>query len=182
MSRIPDILKKRETEILTNWIKEMSSTTRRGDLMRDDDLKKQCKLLLDAVTSASQNGKMSNTEGAEWAGSRELLRDIATTRTQQGFSPSQIAMFVFSLKKPLVNAMREELGKDPVAFAEETWTANEMLDQLGLFTTEVFQKAREEVISRQQQDMLELSTPVVKLWDRILALPLIGTLDSARTQ
>jgi rsbT co-antagonist protein RsbR len=182
MSRIPDTLKKYESEILASWLKEMSSSTRRGDLMRDDEFKTQARHLLDAVTAAAQQGNLTNTEAAEWSSVRELLREIATQRTQQGFSPRQIAMFVFSLKKPVYSVLQSALAKDPGALSEETWTANEMIDQLGLFTTEVFQKAREEVIARQQQDMLELSTPVVKLWDRILALPLIGTLDSARTQ
>src|SRR3954468_18134787 len=101
MSRIPDILKKYETEILASWMKEMSSATRRGDLMRDDDLKTQSRQLLNAVSAAAQQGNLTNTEGAEWTPARELLRDIATQRTQQGFSPRQIATFVFSLKKPL---------------------------------------------------------------------------------
>src|SRR4051794_5351167 len=141
MSRIPDILKKYETEILASWIKEMPSTTRRGDLMRDDELKTQSRQLLDAVTTAAQQGKLANTEGPEWTPVRELLRDIATQRTQQGFSPRQIATFVFSLKKPLYTVLQSALGKDAGALAEETWNVNEMVDQLGLYTTEVFQKA-----------------------------------------
>jgi rsbT co-antagonist protein RsbR len=182
MSRIAEILKKRESEILTDWIKEITSSTRRGDLMRDDEFKAQCRQLLDSLTTAAQRGDATKTDSAEWSHTRELLRDIATSRTQQGFSPTQIAMFVFSIKKPLFSALGAELSREPAELVKETWVASEMVDQLGLYTTEVFQTAREEVIARQQQDMLELSTPVVKLWDRILALPLIGTLDSARTQ
>ena len=91
-------------------------------------------------------------------------------------------MFVFSLKQPVFEGLRRELGKDPNALAEETWRANTLLDKLGLHTTELYQKSREELISRQQQEMMELSTPVVELWKGVLALPLIGTLDSARTQ
>ena len=90
-------------------------------------------------------------------------------------------MFVFSLKRPLFDALRAELADQPDALVEDTGI-DQLLDKLGLYTTEVYQKGREEVIVRQQQEMLELSTPVVKLWDGILALPLIGTLDSARTQ
>jgi len=88
---------------------------------------------------------------------------------------------VFSLKQPLFSRLRAEI-REPEALADELWTASVLLDKLGLYTTEVSQKSREEVILRQQQDMLELSTPVVELWDGVLALPLIGTLDSARTQ
>ena len=91
-------------------------------------------------------------------------------------------MFVFSIKRPFFARIQKELGNDAAALASVTWAATELIDRLGLFTTEVYQKAREEVIARQQEELLELSTPVVKLWDGILALPMIGTLDSARTQ
>ena len=111
-----------------------------------------------------------------------MLTDLSRSRGVQGFSPSETATFIFSLKKPLFARLRREVGKDPDVLAEVTWAATELLDSLGLYTTEIYQKTREEVIARQQQEMLELSTPVVKLWDGILALPLIGTLDSARTQ
>ena len=111
-----------------------------------------------------------------------MLANLSRSRGLQGFSPSETASFVFSLKKPLFARLRREFSKDAGALAEETWAATELLDKLGLYTTEVYQKSREEVIARQQQEMLELSTPVVKLWDGILALPMIGTLDSARTQ
>ena len=101
----------------------------------------------------------------------------------QGFTPSETATFVFSLKEPLFDAAaRARSARMPTRSPREIWDATVLLDKLGLYTTEVFQKSREEVIARQQQEMLELSTPVVKLWDGILALPLIGTLDSARTQ
>jgi rsbT co-antagonist protein RsbR len=89
---------------------------------------------------------------------------------------------VFSLKQPLFDRLRQEAGKDPDALGAELWSTTLLLDRLGLYTTEVHQKAREDTIGRQQQELLELSTPVVQLWDGILALPLIGTLDSARTQ
>lgn len=99
-----------------------------------------------------------------------------------GFSPSETATFVFSLKKPLFTRLRREIANDAQALADELWATTMLLDKLGLYTTEMFQKTREEVIARQQQELLELSTPVVNLWKDILALPLIGTLDSARTQ
>jgi len=111
-----------------------------------------------------------------------MLTDLSRSRGVQGFSPSETASFVFSFKKPLFDRLRREFSKDADALAELTWTTTQLLDNLGLYTTEVYQKSREEVIARQQQEMLELSTPVVKLWEGILALPMIGTLDSARTQ
>jgi rsbT co-antagonist protein RsbR len=111
-----------------------------------------------------------------------MLGDLSRSRSLQGFSPSETAMFVFSMKRPLFTRIRKEFENDPAGLSDVTWAVTELLDKLGLHTTEIYQKAREDVISRQQEELLELSTPVVKLWDGVLALPMIGTLDSARTQ
>jgi rsbT co-antagonist protein RsbR len=113
---------------------------------------------------------------------RSFLDDVSRGRARLGFSPSDTATFVFSFKQPLFTRLRKDLVQTPEALADEMWTATTLLDKLGLYTTEAYQTTREEVISRQQSDLLELSTPVVQLWDGILALPMIGTLDSSRTQ
>jgi rsbT co-antagonist protein RsbR len=111
----------------------------------------------------------------------DFLGNVSRSRATQGFSPSETATFIFSLKRPLFALLRKENANAEV-LSDELWNATLLLDKLGLYTTEVFQKSREEMIKRQQLDMLELSTPVVKIWDGILAVPLIGTLDSSRTQ
>jgi rsbT co-antagonist protein RsbR len=182
MSAISDILKKKESEILADWLREMAGATRRADLMSDAQLKTQAQDLLRMITEASQKGGTDNVDGPAWQGVRDLLSDVSASRAQQGFSPSETATFVFSLKKPLLNALREAVGKDADALFRETWSVSVMIDKLGLFTTDAFIKSRDQIIARQQEEMLELSTPVVMLWDGIVALPLIGTLDSARTQ
>jgi rsbT co-antagonist protein RsbR len=124
----------------------------------------------------------TNFTASAWDGTRELLGEVSRSRAQQGFTPSETATFVFSLKQPVFVQLRQACKGDADALATESWAATELLDAMGLFTTEVYQKSREEVIRRQQEELLELSTPVVKLWEGILALPVIGTLDSARTQ
>jgi rsbT co-antagonist protein RsbR len=113
---------------------------------------------------------------------KQLLANVSRSRALQGFSPSETATFIFSLKQPLFNALNRNSSLSPAQGAELTWSVTMLLDDFGLFTLEVFQKSREEVIIRQSREIAELSTPVVKLWDGILALPLIGTLDSQRTQ
>jgi rsbT co-antagonist protein RsbR len=113
---------------------------------------------------------------------REVLEDFSHARATQGFTSSETAVFVFSLKEPLFDMLRREVGADADQLAHTTWEVTRLLDRLGLYTIEYHSRTREEVIGRQQQELLELSTPVVELWDGILALPLIGTLDSARTQ
>jgi rsbT co-antagonist protein RsbR len=110
-----------------------------------------------------------------------MLAELSRSRARLGFTPSETAIFVLSLKKPLFDRLRREMGSDAQALADEMWRATMLLDRLALFTTEIFLKGREEVIVRGQRDMLELSTPVVELWDGVLALPLIGTLDSGRS-
>jgi rsbT co-antagonist protein RsbR len=183
-TRIPEILRKHESEILTDWMREqMESIARRRDLISDQELQTQAREFLGLLATAVQNGGFEEvTRGQDWAPVRDMLAGVSRSRGIQGFSPSETATFVFSLKPALFRRIRDDLGKDAGQLFEEVRRADELLDRLGLFTTEVYQKSREEVILRQQQDMLELSTPVVKLWEGILALPMIGTLDSARTQ
>jgi rsbT co-antagonist protein RsbR len=163
-------------------LREMASTTRRADLMSDAQLKTQASELLGMIAQASQRAGTDNIDGAEWQGVRDLLAEISASRALQGFSPSETATFVLSLKRPLLNAVKSQAQKDPEGAFRDSWNINLLLDKLALFTTDAFIKSRDQIIARQQEEMLELSTPVVMLWDGIVALPLIGTLDSARTQ
>ena len=182
-SAIADVIAKNEQDILREWLDfQMSATTYRRDLINTDDLREQSRRFLDVLRRGLADGDSGDLNGPAWTGVRELLEEVSRTRARQGFSPSETATFVFSLKQPLFDRLQEQVGRNPEALAKALWQGTVLLDKLGLFTTEVFQKGREEVIGRQQQEMLELSTPVVELWEGILALPLIGTLDSARTQ
>jgi rsbT co-antagonist protein RsbR len=181
---MPDVVARYSDQLLPEWMRfQLEAVTLRRDLLRDDELEAQSRRFLDAFRRVLQNGGAEqDVSSPAWAETRELLAEISHRRARQGFSPSETAAFVFSLKQPLFERLRTELAHDPAALAEEIWSGTTLLDRLGLYTTEVYQKSREEVIARQQQEMLELSTPVVELWEGILALPLIGTLDSQRTQ
>jgi rsbT co-antagonist protein RsbR len=181
-SRIPKLLEQHEPELLAAWVQEQKAHAPQGGRLKDPELRAQCAEFLGQLRKAAAGNNLSEIDGPRWDEVRDLLTEVSRTRGLQGFSPVETAIFVFSLKKPLFDLLRRELARDPEALARETWLSSEVLDKLGLYTTEVYQKTREEVIQRQQQEMMELSTPVVKLWDGILALPLIGTLDSARTQ
>jgi rsbT co-antagonist protein RsbR len=182
-NKIPNVLQVYEEELLEDWIQEqLASSTRRTDLISEFELRQQSAEFLGAFRQASHGDNLTDIMDPHWDNVREVLTKLSRSRAQQGFTASEMAMFIFSLKQPLFARLRQEFGENPDALAEENWAATVLLDKLGLFTTEVYQQSREAVIARQQQDLLELSTPVVKLWDGILALPLIGTLDSARTQ
>jgi rsbT co-antagonist protein RsbR len=178
--RLADLLRTAERELLAEWIGEQLAATGRRDLVHEGELRQQSTEFFHLLQGAAQSG--ADVNGAAYARVRELLASISRSRGLQGFSPSETASFVFSLKRPLFVRLRRDLAHDPEALGAATWEATELLDRLGLYTTEVYQKSREEVIARQQQEMLELSTPVVKLSEGVLALPMIGTLDSRRTQ
>jgi rsbT co-antagonist protein RsbR len=125
---------------------------------------------------------VENIDGSAWEPVRDILNELSATRAKEGYTPTETASFVLSLKQPLFSVLREANSTDAEALADAVWQSTQLIDKLGLLTMEAFQKTREDVISRQQQELLELSTPVVRLWENVLALPLIGTLDSARTQ
>jgi rsbT co-antagonist protein RsbR len=182
-SQIPELLKKYESDILNEWMKEQAASLgRRPDLIKESQLKEESSIFYGLLRKATQTGTLFDINTANWDEVRDFLGNLSRSRSTQGFSPSETATFVFSIRQPLFNRIRKEFEANSSTMAEEFGNAALMLDQLGLFTTEVYQKAKEEQIRRQQQDMLELSTPVVQLWDGILALPMIGTLDSSRTQ
>jgi rsbT co-antagonist protein RsbR len=179
-----DLVAKDQTGLLNAWVaQQMAAVTLRRDLINDAELREQSRRFLDTFAKALESGA-SGTDPSrpEWNEVRGVLSDVTRSRARLGFSPSETATFVFSLKQPLFARMRVEAGRDPEALANAVWTVTELIDRLGLYATEVHQKSREEVITSQAQELLELSTPVVQLWDGVLALPLIGTLDSARTQ
>jgi rsbT co-antagonist protein RsbR len=146
------------------------------------ELQENARSFLAALRRGLESGNVTDFSRPEWNDLNEYLAALSRQRAEGGFSPTETAMFVFSLKQPLFEKIGVELLADPKSLAYETWQATVLIDRLGLLTTEIFLKTREEIIRRQQQDLLEISTPVVRLWDGILALPLIGTLDSARTQ
>ena len=181
MSVFPQIIESNETAILSGWLTEMASGPRRNELARDGgQIKQQATELLRLFTEAAQSS--SDVESDAFARTREYLKDLAKSRMEQGFTPAETAMFVLSLKQSTFNALRDALKSNPTQLIEEIWASGLVLDKLAMLTVGSAIGFREQTIKRQQDEMLELSTPVVKLWDGVLALPLIGTLDSARTQ
>ena len=177
--RLSEIVRNNQPTLLSEWTSELKSTLSRK-LIKESELEEQCAAFLTAFDHGASSGQTRSLEDKSWGEMKEVLGSVSRTRAQAGYSPSETALFVFALKKPLFARIAKEVP--PAELAGEQWNATVLLDQLGLYVTEMYQRSREEVIARQQQEMLELSTPVVKLWDGILALPMIGTLDSARTQ
>ncbi|MCC8394854.1 STAS domain-containing protein [Paraburkholderia sp. MMS20-SJTR3] len=180
--RLAQIFNDRQNELAGEWVAQQFAIAARRGGIGEAQLRSQFMQFVALVCTALGSSDRVDFRTAQWDEVRSLLSEMSAQRARQGFTPGETAMFVFSLKEPLFARLREELGGDGVKLAELTWTVSTLFDALGLFTAEVFQTSREQVIVRQQQELLELSTPVVQLWEGILALPLIGTLDSARTQ
>jgi rsbT co-antagonist protein RsbR len=180
---LPDLLGRKEAEILAAWIAEpsMAKALQKSGL-RQEALQEQNSSFLAAFRDVAIAGLEDDVKSPVWARTRDILTDLSKDLSRRGLTPTEVATYVFSLKQPLFRMLQEATAKSPQLFHDEVWPTTQILDRLGLFTTEVALKSREEMIERQRAEMLELSTPVVKLWDGVLALPLIGTLDSERTQ
>ena len=182
-SKLVEIVQHKSQELLADWMAlQGAAGTARRDLLTDRELREQSQQFLRTLSEAMQQGSLTAIEGPAWAATRALLLHLASTRATQGFTAAETATFVFSLKQPLFTRLRQAHGPDADGLAEDIWQATVLLDTLGLYSTEMYQQRREALIARQQEELLELSTPVIQLWDGVLALPLIGTLDSARTQ
>lgn len=179
---LSQLIQDHQADIGAEWIAQLEALTLRSNAVSKEQLRVHCTQFLKAFTAATRGGDLDDIDHRSWDEVRNLLAEISSSRAKAGSTPSETATFVFSLKQPLFARLRLALAGNAEELAIGSWIINTLLDKLGLFTIEVFQKARDLIIVRQQQELLELSTPVVKLWQGILALPLIGTLDSARTQ
>ncbi|MDB5729132.1 MAG: anti-anti-sigma factor [Noviherbaspirillum sp.] len=179
---LANVVEKFQPVILEEWLQILKSRAVRVDQDTESQLRHTCTQFLRLLGQAVRSGRTDDIDAREWDEVRAALSELSQQRARQGSTPSETALFVFSIKEPLFARLRTELLSAPEQLADVTWVISTLLDQLGLFTMEVYQKNRDQIIVRQQQELLELSTPVVKLWQNILALPLIGTLDSNRTQ
>jgi rsbT co-antagonist protein RsbR len=180
-SQMADEIRNRQDHILKHWMDyQLSALTLRRDRVKESDLREMSRRFLDLFSEAFSAS--ADASSPSWKPVKEHIAEVTRSRAEQGFSPSETATFVFSLKQPLFDLAQQRAGQDSKKLAEMLWDLTVLLDKLGLYTTEAYQETRESVIMRQQQELMELSTPVVRLWDEVLALPLIGTLDSARTQ
>ena len=182
MSKLLGAIQQNREPILQDWLQRLKGAVRRRDLINERELESEAAEILSAIADVSDGTTLEDFNAAGWQPLKEMLASLSTSRAAQGFTPSETATFVFSLKPPLFTLARKNWGKDANELFAEITIANEFIDKLALHTADSYIHGRDQVIARQQEEMLELSTPVVTLWDGIVALPLIGTLDSARTQ
>lgn len=176
-----DSLKRAEAELSAAWRADLEASGAARNL-KADDVEQQTREFLRLLTSVLEKGGSQNITTAEWDEARQFLEKLSHQRALAGQDSQQTASFIFALKGPIFALLQKQYGDSPTQLAEQLWEVSQLLDVLGMHTIRTFQKSRESVIKRQQEELLELSTPVVKLWEGVLALPMIGTLDSQRTQ
>jgi len=180
---IATLLQKKKKQILEDWITtQLADAGLREDLMSNEELREQSEELLNTLLKVITDKNLSNLQPTEFEPVQEILGGISISRARQGFSPRETGLYIFSLKDALLHALQNDLKDDPAALMDASFRVYKLMDNLGIFTFETFIKGREEVILRQTDEITEISTPVIRVWDGILALPIIGTLDSARTQ
>ena len=181
-TRLSEMVARHKGALLKEWLNtQKESDNLRLDLISEGELHSQSEEFLDKLAQAMRSS-MEDFHTESWGELWNFLARISRSRARQGFNPSETSAYIFSLKQPLFSLLKQEVGDAPEDLMNEVWTLNILMDKLGLYTYEEYQKGREEIINRQQQEMLELSTPVVKIWEGILVVPLIGTMDSERTQ
>jgi rsbT co-antagonist protein RsbR len=179
---IAGLLQEQARTILTEWETQLDTLTLGSRKVRKDEQRRQCADFMAAFIAAMRNASSSETNDRAWDGMHAILDDISSSRAKGGSTSSETATFVFSLKQPIFAVLRGHLADRPEILTAAFWALSTVLDRLGLYTVEVFQRGRDQIVARQQQELLELSTPVISLWAGVLALPLIGTLDSMRAQ
>lgn len=183
MNFIIDKIKEEKDTILSNRISDLlKSPDLRQGLISEKDLKREAGEFLDLFFKAIESGEIEDISNPVWQETLDYLKELSRSRAEKGFSSTETAMFVISLKQQMVKAFKKEFGEEGLKLVDMVQTYARLIDRLGLKTVEAYLQTREDIIKRQQAELMELSTPVISVWDGVLALPLIGTLDSARTQ
>ncbi|SJZ87742.1 STAS domain-containing protein [Sediminibacterium ginsengisoli] len=180
---ISKLLQKNHKQILEDWMtNQLADASLREDLMSNEELGEQSQELLSALLKSINDKNLNDVQSEEFENVYEILSGISMSRARQGYTPRETGMFVLSLKQAIIGTLTKMLKNDPQALVDASFKMNNLLDSLSIMTFETFIKSREEVILRQTDEISEISTPVIRVWDGIVALPIIGTLDSSRTQ
>ncbi|GAA3784499.1 STAS domain-containing protein [Flavobacterium ginsengiterrae] len=171
------VLKEHENKLLTIWSQILLDSGSGDGAMEEEESKEFASLFLSALANSDEKYQDSQ----EFEKVEDLIVGIASSRGKRGFSPRENAQYLISFKEA-ASQILSELITDPALLYDANLKFNTILDNMMIMTFESFMKGREDVISRQVDEISEISTPVITVWDGIVALPIIGTLDSSRTQ
>lgn len=176
------VLQRKRKAVLEQWMRnQLSDEGLREDLMSNEDLRIQSEELLDGLINSLSENNLTETESLDFEKVNDILAGISISRAKQGYSPRETGTYIFSLKEAILSVLQQEI-KDIEVLYDQSMKINKLMDSFGMTTFETFIKGREEVILRQTDEIAEISTPVIRVWDGVVALPIIGTLDSSRTQ
>ncbi|KQP21987.1 STAS domain-containing protein [Pseudorhodoferax sp. Leaf267] len=170
------VLQEDEADLLGSWLSAAQGKS------PSISAKSEAQDLLKALIGALHSDGADDLASPGWSTTRKVLESLSASRAAQGQNAGDTSAFVLALKLPVFAALQRRLGKDSKTLLQAVTSVTTKLDAMAHWTVTAFQRSREEIIKRQQDELLELSTPVIKLWDGVLAVPMIGTLDSARTQ
>ncbi|HET8746056.1 MAG TPA: STAS domain-containing protein [Ramlibacter sp.] len=172
-----------EEQILSQWLQEAGGNAARlteaGRRALRGDAEEILRNLREALRAG---GDPENFEAPAWSALRGALESLSRSRAAQGQSAGDTSVFVLAFKRPLFGLIQDRMKAQPERQMAAVWTLSVLVDRMAQWTVSTYQQTREDLIKRQQQDLLELSTPVIKLFEGVLAVPMIGTLDSSRTQ
>jgi len=178
-AKVAELLETAYESVLVGWIAQASEAKGGSSISRKED----AGLMLSALKEGmAAKGEPLQFETPAWAALRATLADVSASDAAQGRSAGETSRFILALKQPVFLALQQRLGHDVAELMDSVLWVSGMVDAMAQFTAAAYQRSREDMIQRQQQDLLELSTPVIKLWKGVLAVPMIGTLDSGRSQ
>lgn len=182
-SYVVNLLVKRHDEIINLWIKDrLESGEFRDELIPKKELRRQSQQIIDMLARSLKDSDGADFDSASFDEMRSFLNEISHARAVKGYTPLENATYILSLRNTLLPLLAEELEGNAEALVREMMSFTKLLDKMGLVMVENYIRSREEIIRQQREDMMELSTPVIKVWDKILTMPIIGTLDSRRAQ
>ena len=177
------LLEKHDEQILTEWLQEAGVASNRTTDAARRAMRGEAEEILNGVRQALRGGADTESlQGPAWNSLRQTLESLSRSRAAQGQSAGDTSAFVLAFKRPLFSLVQRVMAGNAERQMAAVWAVSTLVDRMAQGTVTTYQQTREELIKRQQQDLLELSTPVIKLFDGVLAVPMIGTLDSARTQ
>ena len=172
------ILKEKKEAILELWItKQMTEDS----YFNPEDQKEDSEDFLDAFLGTLNETNINDQDARGFEKVHDILMGISVSRAKRGFSPRETGVYMFTFKEALLETLSKDVN-DPTKLYEDSLKISKIIDNMAILTFEGFIKGREDVIARQTDEITEISTPVIRVWDGVVALPIIGTLDSARTQ
>ncbi|HEY0003235.1 MAG TPA: STAS domain-containing protein [Pyrinomonadaceae bacterium] len=180
---VVEVIHKRHDEIINLWIKDrLEGSDFRDELISKKELRRQSQQMVDMLARSIEESGGAGFESPAYDEMRRFLNEIAHARAVKGYSAMENATYILSLRNTMLPLLADELEGNAEALVREMNYFTSLLDKMGLVMVEIYIRSREEIIRQQREDMMELSTPVIKVWDKILTLPIIGTLDSRRAQ